>query len=162
MTMGSSRTKGRGCVMSKIDMRWFMERMMGKRVTFSSFYKRGWIPDPTVHDGVRFMKTWVAKEIGPKDRNHGWVVGIRWLRTGVTVRDYDGGRFGDRGPRVVAYLVAPWPTMKPIMVPPSAVHQDPGVDKAPVRYVNDRWRDILSEDSKTWPRDSKGRWVKGT
>ena len=131
---------------------------MGKQVTFSQYLARR-----PIMPGSR-TKAWVPTECPPRV---GWVVGVRWVQTGRRVEKYgvsrDGFetrsyRFREIASRTLCYLVTPYPTMKPIRVPPEAVEvlSEP-VD---VNLWTEEDRKWMSEESKLWPRDEKGRFSK--
>jgi len=94
----------------------------------------------------------------------GWVVGQRWLQTGVIKRGYGGddpNTWEETEPRIPCLLVSYWPTMTPVKVPMNCFRLAPFSTRpyAPHSSWTSRQRKFLSKESKTWPRDEKGRWT---
>lgn len=103
----------------------------------------------------------------------GWVVGVTQLQTGHRTPgdsayhdpwtgEWEGGDppgFEETGPRMLAYLVTPWPTVTPHRVPPEAVE----VLSEPVKpyFWGEEDRKLMARDGPRLPRDEKGRFVSG-
>ena len=138
----------------KFNGRKFIKEMMCKPVEITAYLSRDYD-----HNG---NDTWHSFEMKPR---HGWVVGVTWLRTGVTIRGYydEPNTFEERGPRRLAYLVCPWPTVTPFKVPPENVKLIDPSEFLPY-FHTDTEREFMSRDMKKvmkdFPRDEKGRWIK--
>jgi hypothetical protein len=162
--------------MARINMQKFARELMGKQVRFSTFFKR-----VTVYPEERYdkhgrlatpTKTWEVKPLGVLGfyERTGWVVGVRYLQTGVRVEgmggpgfdgegDYDPPTFKETAPRKLAVLVAEEPTSRPLPVPMETIELL--MEYVPPRYVDESWRKMVSRESESWPRDAKGRFARG-
>lgn len=136
--------------MKKFNGRKFIKEMMCKPVEITAYFSEDYD-----HDG---NDTWRSFEMEPR---HGWVVGVTWLRTGVTIRGYydEPNTFEERGPRILAYLVCPWPTIKPFKVPPGNVKLIDPSEFSPY-FHTDYERKLIVKKMKDFPRDEKGRWIR--
>jgi hypothetical protein len=140
---------------TRIKMKAFSKKWMGKQVRFSSVFKRVYIDSRQV--------SWRATDIQAGERCIGWIVGIRWLRTGEVepgfgrYEDYEPPIFHDTGKRILAYMIVPFPTMKPIPVPPESIEMLK--DFVEPEFVDERTRRSLSKESIDWPRDHLGRFI---
>lgn len=156
-------------------MKRFSREMMGKQVRFTKVLKRVGV-SPREGDGTfeagwatgagsPWTKTWEARDLLKGERSTGWVVGLRWLLTGKTKPgtgyDYDDDppTFHETGPRVLAYMVVPLPTMKPIPVPPDAIEVLP--EGFEPEFIDQETREFWSKDAVNWPRDkATGKFAK--
>lgn len=135
-----------------MKVREFIEKFMGRQVEFNQEFHRTVLKGPL---GCYNAQSWKASSCA---RRVGWVIGMRWLATGHTESDYDyGNTFVSEGPRIPCYLVVTWPTHKPYRVPPEAVTvlEEP----EEVHFMSEDERQILSEQSKSWARDERGRFI---
>jgi hypothetical protein len=162
----------------RINMQKFARELMGKQVRFTHFYRRTSIyPELTSLDGRRREPTvtWEVRNNAPMPDEMrprlGWIVGIRWLQTGVKIEgsgtsyfpgeydDYDPPTFRETEKRKLAYLVAPTPASKAIPVPPEAIIEVLSEYVEPVIGCWDETtKKYASQDSQAWPRDRKGRF----
>jgi hypothetical protein len=144
------------------DVRKFAAEMMGKPVAFDAHLWRGYSEDGKT-------RVWHKNE---NPERHGWLVGVTWVQTGHCVDGYGGGynilgelddydppTFVETGPRQLVYLVSPWPTMRPLKVPPEHVRLVDPEDFRPSSW-DDEMKELTRESAKHWKRDKKGRWVK--
>ena len=109
----------------------------------------------------------------PTEPTAGWVVGARWLQTGVYVPAI-GGPFDEvcdpaylheTAKRTPALCVAFWPTKKPVFVPVDGFRFNSNAEPvSPAQKVvwSEQDRKIYSEMAKEAPRDRYGRFVKVT
>lgn len=163
--------------MARVNVKRFASELMGKPVRFMKVLHRISVP-PEGHEdsGVKALKapwrqTWEVRDLCKGERSTGWIVGLRWLLTGKTTPgsgyggafafdgDYDPPTFRETGSRILAYMVAPLPTMKPIPVPPDAIEMLP--EGFEPEFFDRETREFWSKDSVNWPRDKKtGKFVK--
>lgn len=151
-----------------------MIALIGAKVVATRRLHRTW-PD----DNTTTPITWEAEDIEPRT---GWIVGFRYLQTGLrdpgyTVRniwsddgpEYERPFLKQTGCPIPAVQVCFWPTSKPLFVPMDGFRSWQDGDPEPFPYR--RWlpdeqyrqilRDTMREEMKDWPRE-KGRWVKKT
>jgi hypothetical protein len=113
------------------------------------------------------VKSWLM--ISRKDGSiFGQVVGIGRRQEGRIVHDYDAGTYFEPSKYITGWLVRTGLTNKPLFVPSDGIEKV-GAALAeryvmPIQDSNrasmpERERQALSEDSKTWPRDERGRWI---
>lgn len=122
----------------------------------------------------RLSRKWVTEVLLVE--RVGWVVGFRWFQNGkiepgrhgfMGIDGYEPPEpteFKETGPRTAAMMVTFWPTMKPICVPMDGWRMADGlfeVPSSPSYRFTDRDREALSEEMADWPRDEKGRFLKG-
>lgn len=159
--------------MTRVNMKRFAREMMGKQVRFTKVLHRVSVP-PEGHEdfGVKALKvawtrTWKARDLRKGERSVGWVVGLRRLLTGKTAPgsggggafdDYDPPTFHETGPRILAYMVVPLPTMKPIPVPPDAI--EVLSEFVEPEFLDRKTREFWSKDAVNWPRDESGKFAK--
>ncbi len=96
----------------------------------------------------------------------GWVVGVRWYCDGMSVQHGDGYRHEPEGPAIPHLLVCFWPTQNPVKVPMDGWrlrqldHHEYERDPLPWDGVwTDEDRAREAERAKSYPRDSKGRFM---
>lgn len=137
-----------------------LKKLMGKIVLVSEIFelerddkKRGWTQ-------VKLEK--------PRP---GWIVGIRFLQTGVVENSFLGGTWAEpeyyersylseTEPRKLCALVAFTPTEKHFKVVPDSLietNEKPYYNPYP---MDDEYKKMLSECAKEQPRDINGRFVK--
>jgi hypothetical protein len=160
----------------RLNMQKFAREMMGRQVRFSKYLKRVHnYPEERQDEHGRLRaptSTWEARELKELGFSEciGWVVGVRYLQTGVRIEgsgggyifDDDGGdppTFRETGPRKLAVMVAELPTSRPLPVPMEAIELVP--EYVAPGFVDERTRKLWSEDSASWPRDARGRFVRG-
>lgn len=139
-----------------IRIRKFIRELMGRQVRFTKELISHFHYDDEINKAVRGWKVVVCDppEVG-------WIVGVRWVLTGYTVQTSypeDPNVFKETQARTMCYLVTTWPTRNSIKVPPDAIE----VLEQPVKvhYVDNTTRQLLSEQSKDWPRGPNGRFRK--
>ena len=134
----------------------FIRELMGRQVSFDQTYER-------VYD--HNARRW---EVEHGSLRVGWCIGATWLQEGRThsgcapmYPDYEGepSSFEETAPRKLCYLVTTWPTNAPFKVPPENVK----VVERPIKvhFHSGDERQALSEGAKKWPRDERGRFVRG-
>jgi hypothetical protein len=144
------------------DGKKFVREMMARPARITAYMTR------EVDDDAK-TRIWKEWSLEPRD---GWIVGATWLQTGVRHAGSPGGfagflgqyeedsepsTFEETAPRRLVYLVAPWPTLTPLKVPPEHVKL---VD--PSEFDPSCWdaagRELAVGWSREYPRDGKGRW----
>ena len=141
-----------------MKVRTFIKKYMGRQVRFTRKLVRRSERDAQ----NRLIWYWAEMPLDDHtDASVGWAVGLRWLPRGHVV-DYDfndGGRqFRSCGRAIPAVLVATYPTVNPIPIPLDNIEVlDEPVE---IRLWPKRFRVEMAKDSKEWPRDERGRWVK--
>lgn len=136
--------------------------LMGKIVTVHSIYKR-------VRENETNKRYW--KEERLEASRAGWVVGFASLQNGVY---HSGGSYGggweEPEDYESAYLevesttkalkVVWWPNRKPVFVPMDSRLEMGGIPDCREYLWDERAKAWMREDSKKWPRDKNGRWIK--
>ena len=89
----------------------------------------------------------------------GWVVGFRTKSNGRIVFDPEDGNHWEPHKPISVIMVSSWLTTNPIPVPLDGFTMG-GVPKSPQHNLTDEEKEWYKKESKTWPRDSKGRWIK--
>ena len=146
----------------------FAREMMGRPARYSAYLSR----EHGEKKGERVWKEWSIEE------RDGWIVGATWVQTGIvrpgfggnnpfsfhTPDDYEPPTFQETAPRRLVYILSPWPTARPVYVPPTNVFLLSAPD---IHYFNpSAWdsssRELASKDAEKYPRDNHGRWAKVT
>lgn len=136
---------------TKFNSKKFIETWMGQKVQFNR---------KLVSSTITTTFKWVEIDLCSNYPHVGWVVGVRWLTVGcVSYVQDEGYRYISREGRTLCVLVSLWPTMQPVRVPYSAISRYIGEIEYP--GIDNATREFLCEESKGWPRDSRGRFVKG-
>ena len=143
------------------DGKKFVREMMARPARVTAYMTR------EVADDAK-TRIWQQWSLEPRD---GWIVGARFLQIGIRHAGYTpsgfSGEFGENesepatfeetAPRRLVYLVAPWPTLTPLKVPPDCVEL---ID--PSEFDPSCWdaagRELAAGWSSEYPRDGKGRW----
>lgn len=131
---------------------------MGKRVVVTKKYIV--IKD---YSSINAKRITEVKSIDPRG---GWFIGLKYIRNGVIERDYDYGHIFITKSVVVAALIAFWPLEKPVAVPFDGFEFDSSVEPyCSFGCGSGKYRsknlDAMKRGVKNWPRDNKGRWIKG-
>jgi len=137
---------------STLNLKTFAAEMMGRQVYYSRVAERVWNLEKRLEEHV-FVDRHRYRT------GYGWITGVRWLRSGYTERDSEyGNTFHPVGSPMMVFLVVEHPNGKPVRVDPTSVelcefdYRD--------HTMSERSRKWLSEDSKNWPRDERGRFLK--
>jgi hypothetical protein len=131
--------------------------LMGRVVTVTHELERS-SDGPWYRDGTR--RYWKTIEVEPQA---GWVAGFRTLQNGTYCGPGSDAPYLRNTESVPCILVTYWPTRNPVKVPLDGF--EPGGE--PCYPTSDFWdtewgtelREALSEESKSWPRDERGRWT---
>lgn len=136
-------------------------KLMGKIVTVNWTFERrqAWAAD-------RAVKKW-EHQFHSKPRA-GWVVGFRTIYSGESIPlGPDAGMEWVTKESHLCMLVAYWPSMKFVFVPLNYDGSWKLGGRPAIRsyergglYWDDKDKEILRQEMKTWPRDEKGRWIK--
>lgn len=150
----------------RFNGRRFIKEKMCRQARFTHVYERVRVPDPDKPD--KCTRTWEAVEL--KEPRVGWIVGATWLQTGYRYPGFGGGYnvlgewedcelpgFQETEPRKAAYLITPWPTVRPSKVPPECVE----VLDEPVEphYWTEEMIALTRKAVKNWAREPDGRFA---
>ena len=139
--------------MKRNSIRKFADEVMGRQVTFSRVFRRFGLYTSNRVETYHWEPVSLG---GPKV---GWAVGVRWLQRGRRwPGSYaEGPSFEETGARVPCVLVSRWPTHAPEKVPFDDIEL---VEFEQKLYAwPESERTLVSNQSRGWPRDEKGRFA---